>query len=134
MKLLLMPILVAAIPVASPSAAGPPGCADIVDGARIRVQKRPFGQDIPDRDRFGYPDARTMITCRIVAGGRLTDCRTPLTDKRGPWLVKQLRLWKVLGKKSGGCPLIGRRVRFNFRLEMSDKEADGGVPGHPPGG
>lgn len=118
MKLSLIPVLVAMAAASSSPVAASPRCRNVVNGAAIRVQQRPFGQDIPDGDRSAYPTATTSVTCRIGAGGRLEECRTPLADLRGPWLVRQLRSWRVLDKRLDGCPLIGRRVRFNFRLMM----------------
>ena len=89
---------------------------------QLHLKTRPFGADSPVRDRYGFDDANTTVTCRIGKGGYLTDCRTPLADARGPWLLRQFRFWRVLDTRFAGCPVIGRQVVFRVRLRTNYKE------------
>ncbi|MES2444520.1 MAG: hypothetical protein V4574_16970 [Pseudomonadota bacterium] len=110
---------------ASPALAQTSGCDAVVDGAGINVRQRPLDQDVPDYGRIGLRDAHTNVTCRIGEAGRLAECVSPLRDDRGPWLARQFTLWKVLDEQAGGCPLIGRSVRFDVFIDMHPDEADG---------
>jgi hypothetical protein len=133
MRLLLAVILTAPLPAYCAPVAERPDCRALVSGHRIAIRYSQIDWiSMPDSDYGGYPDARTAVTCRIEAGGRLNGCTSPLEDPRGPWLADQvMRHFKVLDRKEGGCLLKGRQVFFNFRLMRSGETDDTAPP--PPG-
>lgn len=94
-------------------------CRDIIDGKDLRW-KRDLHFDLPQRDRFPYPDIRGSVICSVVRGGRLSSCSSSITDPRGAALSRQVSRWRVLTHRFRGCPVIGRKVVINIRLKLED--------------
>lgn len=98
-------------------------CDTVIDAMRLRIRPHSYDfYDMPMGDRTAYPAADAIVTCRIEATGSLADCASDLSGVRGPWLVRQVRFWKVLDTELDGCLLAGRQLQLRFRF----LEQDGG--------
>jgi hypothetical protein len=81
--------------------------------------------NLPNRDRFGYPDATAKVSCTFGAARDLTLCTSdlPNDDERGNALSVYVSRWKVLTDHVGQCPVRGRRFSVTFQLvEATDGE------------
>jgi hypothetical protein len=94
-------------------------CGGVIEGNDLRW-KRNLHFDLPFRDRVPYPDIRGNVMCSVVREGRLRFCFSSITDPRGAALSRQVSRWRVLTHRLRGCPVIGRKVVINIRLQLAD--------------